>query len=49
MRSEAQLDLESLGEASPTSIWAVGSYPDSSTGYVSTLVLHWDGHSWQKA
>jgi hypothetical protein len=47
--SDAQMDLESLGEASPNSIWAVGCYPDSSTGYVSTLVLHWDGHSWQKA
>jgi hypothetical protein len=37
--------LNSVQAASPTDIWAVGSYENSLQGY-STLIMHWDGTRW---
>jgi hypothetical protein len=39
--------LSGIRAASPSSIWAVGSYFNT-TGGNRTLILHWDGHAWQQ-
>jgi hypothetical protein len=40
--------LTSVSAASPTSIWAVGSYDNGLRSPVKTLILHWNGHRWTK-
>jgi hypothetical protein len=40
-------ELFSVSAASPTSIWAVGQYDDSTLGS-KALVLHWNGQAWSQ-
>jgi hypothetical protein len=42
--------LTSVSAVSATSIWAVGGYSDQSGGITAdkTLVLHWNGHKWDR-
>ena len=37
-----------VSSPSPSSAWAVGSYPNSSF-VQTTLILHWNGTKWSRA
>ena len=38
--------LRGVRGTSPTDVWAVGEYFDSTMNMIKTLILHWDGHAW---
>lgn len=40
--------FNSVDALATNNVWAAGEYSDPSTGYIRTLVAHWNGSSWSR-